>query len=148
MIRVLNAVLLKLVLEYTAKTDETVPISSLTWAHLSVILLSSCCCHLHYWVGIQQNVQIDMWAHQRLCSLIRVFDKHSMGSQGFNVSSGWKLRLSLFWSDCGDAQTDLNLRCNYMYKQFVPLIMLDTSSIISYDNPTKLGPIELAPLQF
>ena len=44
-------------------------------------------------------------------SLIRVYYGRSMGSQGFNVSSGGKLRL---WSDCADVQTDLNLRCTHM----------------------------------
>ena len=46
----------------------------------------------------------DQPAHPR--SLIRVFDVRSMGSPGFNVSSGGKQRL---WSNRADAQTGLNL---------------------------------------
>ena len=51
----------------------------------------------------------DLTAHER--SLIWVFNWLSMGSQGSNVSLGGKLR---FWSDCVDAQTDLNLCCTQM----------------------------------
>ena len=39
---------------------------------------------------------------------IRVFDSSSIDSQGFNLSSGGKLRLL---SDCVHVQTDLNLSC-------------------------------------
>ena len=39
-------------------------------------------------------------------SLFKIFDWFLIGSQGSNASSGLKLR---FWSDCVDAQTDLNL---------------------------------------
>ena len=42
---------------------------------------------------------------------IRVFIGRSMGSQGSNFSSGEKLRL---WSDCADAQADLNLRSTHI----------------------------------
>ena len=48
----------------------------------------------------------DQPAHPR--SLIRVFDRRSMSSQGSNVSSGGKPR---FWSDCAYFQTYFNLRC-------------------------------------
>ena len=51
----------------------------------------------------------DQTAHP--CSLIRVFDGHSMGKQESNVSSGGKIKL---WSDCAGARTDLNLRCMHM----------------------------------
>ena len=47
----------------------------------------------------------------RLCSLIRVFDGHSMGSHELTVSSRGKHRL---WSDVADAQTDLNICCMHM----------------------------------
>ena len=56
--------------------------------------------------GIQQKVQVGMCAHRRLRSACA-----SLGSQGFNVSSGGKLRRR---SDCADAQTDLNLRCTHL----------------------------------
>ena len=51
----------------------------------------------------------DQAAHLR--SLICVFDGRFKGSQGSNVSSGGKLR---HWSDCADAQTDLNLQSTHM----------------------------------
>ena len=51
----------------------------------------------------------DQPAHPR--SLIRIFERRSMGSQGSNVSSVGKLRLR---SDCANAQTDSNLRCTRM----------------------------------
>ena len=47
----------------------------------------------------------------RMRSLIRVFDRRSMGSQESNVYSDVKLRP---WPDCAHAQNDLNLRCRHM----------------------------------
>ena len=60
-----------------------------------------------------EEVQVAMCAHYptHAHSLIRVFDRPSMGSQGSNVSSGGKVRL---WSDCADAWADLNHPCTYM----------------------------------
>ena len=46
-----------------------------------------------------------------VCPSIRAFDGRSFGSQWSYVSSCAKLRL---WSDCDDAQTDLNLSGNPM----------------------------------
>ena len=44
-------------------------------------------------------------------SLIRVYNRHPMGSQRSNVSSDEELRL---WSDCVKVLTDLNLHCMHM----------------------------------
>ena len=52
---------------------------------------------------------LDQSAHLR--RQIWVFDGHSMDSQGSSVSSGGNLRL---WSDCVEAQTNLNGRCLHM----------------------------------
>ena len=51
----------------------------------------------------------DQSAHSR--SLIRVFNERSIGSQGFSVSSGGKVRLC---PDSVDTQSDLNFRCMHM----------------------------------
>ena len=53
------------------------------------------------------KIQISMCIH----AVWSVFDKHSMGSQRSNLSSGGKLRP---WSDCVEVQTDFNLRCRHM----------------------------------
>ena len=44
-------------------------------------------------------------------ALIRVFDGHSMGSLGFNVSLFGQLRL---WSDCTGKQTVMKSSCKHM----------------------------------
>ena len=75
----------------------------LTWANTSRVPVK------RYKLAFAYIEDSDQPAHPR--SLIRVFDVRCMGSQWSNVSSDRKLRL---WSDCADAQTDLNLLCTHM----------------------------------
>ena len=51
----------------------------------------------------------DQPAHAR--SLIRIFTRRFLDSQGCKVSSRWQRRL---WSDCADAQADLRFRWAHM----------------------------------
>ena len=61
-----------------------------------------------------------------ICAAWSVFDVCSMGSSGSNISSGGKLRL---WSDCVDAQTDLNVCWRHM-STYTLCWIVDTGSII------------------
>ena len=68
------------------------------------------------------------------CSLIRVFARQSLGSQGSQPSSGGQRRLL---SDCADAQADLSLRWAHMQscrKCYVPADMQLHGNI----NPVRL----------
>ena len=66
------------------------------------------------WARIQQRLACvpiedsDQTVHMH--RLTRVFDGCYMGSQGSSISSAGNQD----WSDCADAQTDLNLRCTHM----------------------------------
>ena len=79
----------------------------------------------------------DQPAH--LCSLIRVFDGCSMGKQGINVSSGGKLRLTLY---SVDGQTDLSLQGTHMPTStlcWIPAQMIDNISLCHFHAEIQSG---------
>ena len=87
---------------------------------------------------MSRNVRKRTFGHVRRAKIqIRIFIKRILDSQGCKISSCGQRRL---WSDCTDAQDDLNLRRAYMSASTFANVM---ALIILYSLLLMLGPAKI-----
>ena len=91
---------------------------------------------ISYKIEFAPSEDADHPAHSR--SLIKVFTGHSVGSQGFKVSSGGQRRLR---SACADAQADLNLR--WMHVQSCRKRCIPAQIIVSWEYCSIILSLEI-----